>query len=169
MRPCTLAHQHLIETLADLFTSGQNFAQHFSQVFHPLVGEYDLIGKYPEAQDTIRNVDSYQNVFEELRGNISPELELIESRIVTPVKELQTILKSIRKNITKRDHKVRAFDPISVSHGDHTDQPTPQLVDYDRFNNSLTKLRDKKEKSLSDEKNLFKVSASLAYTPYTSH
>lgn len=32
-----------------------------------------------------------------------------------------------------------------------------QLVDYDRFNNSLTKLRDKKDKSLSDEKNLFKV------------
>lgn len=35
----------------------------------------------------------------------------------------------------------------------------PQLTDYDRFNNSLTKLRDKKEKSLSDEKNLFKVFA----------
>ena len=33
-----------------------------------------------------------------------------------------------------------------------------QLMDYDRFNNSLQKLRDKKEKSLSDEKNLFKVS-----------
>jgi amphiphysin len=33
-------------------------------------------------------------------------------------------------------------------------------VDYDRFNNSLTKLRDKKEKSLSDEKNLFKVISS---------
>jgi len=33
-----------------------------------------------------------------------------------------------------------------------------KLLDYDRFNNSLTKLRDKKEKSLSDEKNLFKVS-----------
>jgi hypothetical protein len=32
-----------------------------------------------------------------------------------------------------------------------------QLVDYDRFNNSLTKLRDKKEKTLNDEKNLFKV------------
>ena len=32
-----------------------------------------------------------------------------------------------------------------------------QLVDYDRFNNSLTKLRDKKERSLSDEKNLFKL------------
>ena len=32
-----------------------------------------------------------------------------------------------------------------------------QLVDYDRFNNSLTKLREKKDKSLGDEKNLFKV------------
>jgi amphiphysin len=31
------------------------------------------------------------------------------------------------------------------------------LVDFDRHNNSLNKLREKKEKSLSDEKNLFKV------------
>ncbi len=36
-----------------------------------------------------------------------------------------------------------------------------QLMDYDRFNNSLTKLRDKKEKSLSDEKNLFKARSHL--------
>lgn len=30
-------------------------------------------------------------------------------------------------------------------------------MDYDRHNNSLTKLREKKEKTLNDEKNLFKV------------
>lgn len=35
--------------------------------------------------------------------------------------------------------------------------PPLQLTDYDRHNNSYSKLRDKKEKSLSDEKNLFKV------------
>lgn len=35
-----------------------------------------------------------------------------------------------------------------------------QLTDFDRHNNSLSKLREKKEKSLSDEKNLFKVSLS---------
>ena len=34
-------------------------------------------------------------------------------------------------------------------------------MDYDRHNNSLTKLRDKKEKSLNDEKNLFKVGSSI--------
>ncbi|KAM5542259.1 hypothetical protein V8D89_004132 [Ganoderma adspersum] len=32
-----------------------------------------------------------------------------------------------------------------------------QPVDYDRYNNSLTKPRDKKEQTLNDEKNLFKL------------
>jgi amphiphysin len=43
---------------------------------------------------------------EELREALSPELELIESRIAGPAKELQAILKQIRKNMTKREHKV---------------------------------------------------------------
>lgn len=67
---------------------------------------------------------------------LAPELDLIDSRIVAPSKELVDICKKIRKTCVKRDHK---------------------LVDYDRHNNSLNKLREKKEKSLSDEKNLFKV------------
>ncbi|KAJ7451180.1 BAR-domain-containing protein [Mycena latifolia] len=119
-----------------LFTAGSGFATHFSTLFHPISGEYDLIGKNPDAGQTIRSVSKYETAMEELRSAIGPELELIESRIVGPVKELQQVMKLIRKTITKRDHK---------------------LTDYDRFNNSLTKLRDKKEKSLSDEKNLFKL------------
>jgi len=43
---------------------------------------------------------------EELRTSISPELELIESRVVGPMKEFQGIMKTIRKMITKREHKV---------------------------------------------------------------
>uniref|UniRef100_A0A0W0F9Y5 BAR-domain-containing protein n=1 Tax=Moniliophthora roreri TaxID=221103 RepID=A0A0W0F9Y5_MONRR len=119
-----------------LFTSGAGFATHFTAIFTPITGEYDLLGKHPDAAHTVRSVERYTNIMEEMRTSIGPELELIESRIVGPSKELQSILKMIRKTITKRAHK---------------------LTDYDRFNNSLTKLRDKKEKSLSDEKNLFKL------------
>ncbi|KAJ7037500.1 hypothetical protein C8F04DRAFT_1209850 [Mycena alexandri] len=119
-----------------LFTSGAGFATHFSTLFHPIAGEYDLIGKHPDSSQTVRSVSKYETAMEELRSSIGPELELIESRVVGPTKELQQVMKLIRKSITKRDHK---------------------LTDYDRFNNSLTKLRDKKEKSLSDEKNLFKL------------
>ena len=43
---------------------------------------------------------------EDLKTSVVPELELIESRIVGPIKEFQGILKAIRKSITKREHKV---------------------------------------------------------------
>ena len=43
-----------------------------------------------------------------MKSSVVPELELIESRIVGPIKEFQGILKAIRKSITKRGHKVRA-------------------------------------------------------------
>ncbi|KAG6814419.1 hypothetical protein H0H92_007422 [Tricholoma furcatifolium] len=119
-----------------LFTAGAGYGVHFAALFTPMGGEYDLIGKHPDATQTIHSVTKFQAAMEELKTLVTPELELIESRILAPLKELQTTLKTIRKTITKRDHK---------------------LVDYDRFNNSLTKLRDKKEKSLGDEKNLFKL------------
>ncbi|GJE96828.1 BAR-domain-containing protein [Phanerochaete sordida] len=124
------------EAVTNLFSSGAGFAKHFGTLFHPLTGEYDILRKYPDAEHTVKNVDQYETLMEELKSSVVPELELIQSRVMGPVKELQSIMKLIRKSITKREHK---------------------LVDYDRFNNSLTKLRDKKEKSLNDEKNLFKL------------
>lgn len=124
------------EAVVSLFTSANAFANHFNFLFSPISGELSLASKYPSAADTINNTPEYGKHMEDLRTSISPELELIESRIVSPLKEFQGVLKIIRKTITKRDHK---------------------LTDYDRFSNSLTKLRDKKEKSLSDEKNLFKL------------
>ncbi|KAI0321010.1 hypothetical protein OF83DRAFT_1052026 [Amylostereum chailletii] len=124
------------EAVNSLFTSGNSFAQHFATLFHPIQSEYDVLGKFPEAAHTVKNVDAYQGTLEELHGTIAPELELIESRVVGPVKELQAVLKTIRKMITKREHK---------------------LIDFDRHNNALSKLRDKKEKTLNDEKNLFKL------------
>ncbi|TEB39139.1 BAR-domain-containing protein, partial [Coprinellus micaceus] len=124
------------EAVTTLFTAGSSWATHYATVFEPMAGEYDLIGKHPDSARTVRNATKYSGHMEELRALIAPELELIQTRVSEPVKEFQTIVKTIRKTIVKRDHK---------------------LVDYDRFNNSLTKLRDKKERSLSDEKNLFKL------------
>ncbi|KAF6766426.1 hypothetical protein DFP72DRAFT_866466 [Ephemerocybe angulata] len=124
------------DAVTTLFTAGAGYGSHFATICTPIQGEYDLIGKHPEAAHTVRNVTKYQAAMEELRELIAPELELIQTRIFAPVREFQVIVKTIRKTIVKRDHK---------------------LTDYDRYNSSLTKLRDKKEKSLSDEKNLFKL------------
>jgi len=94
------------EGVTSLLTGAENWAIHFQNIFSPLSGEFDLIGRHPEAADTLRNVAAYQTVNSELRAALAPELELIQSRIIAPAKELQGIIKQIRKNITKRDHKV---------------------------------------------------------------
>ena len=98
------------EAVTNLFSSASGFSNHFATIFHPLTGEYDILRKYPEAEHTTKNVDQFENIMEELKGSVVPELELIQSRIVGPVKELQGIMKSIRKSITKREHKVRLLD-----------------------------------------------------------
>ena len=94
------------DAVGNLFTNGAGFAQHFANIFHPLAGEMDITRKHPEAEHTIKHVDQYEGVYEELKTAVVPELELIESRIIGPMKELQGIMKLIRKTITKRDHKV---------------------------------------------------------------
>lgn len=92
----------------------ENWAIHFQNIFSPIAGEFDLIGKHPEAADTVRNVGAYQSTNSELRSALAPELELIESRIAAPAKELQGLMKQIRKNITKRDHKVCRSENLSA-------------------------------------------------------
>ena len=96
------------EAVTKLFETGSGFAKHFATIFHPLQAEYDLLRNHPETEHTVKNVDQYENVMEELKAAVVPELELIQSRVMGPVKELQSIMKIIRKTITKRDHKVRS-------------------------------------------------------------
>lgn len=107
-----------------LFTSGAGFATHFAVIFQPLASELDVIGKHPDAAQTIRSVNKYETAMEEMRSLIGPELELIETRITGPAKELQSIMKLIRKSITKREHKVRGTSCIIISRSE-----SPTLVD----------------------------------------
>lgn len=123
-------------SLLAMLLSGSNFGAHFDALFHPIGSEYDLEQRHPNSQHTLVNISAYMTHMEELKETLTPEIELIESRVISPVNDFITVLKAIRKNITKRDHK---------------------LVDYDRHNNAYTKLKDKKEKSLKDEQSLFKV------------
>jgi amphiphysin len=72
----------------------------------------------------------------DLLATLQPELEMIETRVIRPADELLEIIKVIRKTATKRQHK---------------------QLDYDRHRATLKKLQDKKDKSLKDEKNIYKA------------
>ncbi|KAG0276370.1 hypothetical protein BGZ95_007616 [Linnemannia exigua] len=94
----------------------------------------------PTAPESIQAVDDFQAVMRETRDILLPEVDKLEMTVVRPLTEMQNNMKLIRKTMTKREHK---------------------LVDYDRYRISLKKLNDKKERTLNDEKQIYKLESQL--------
>lgn len=114
------------------------FSKAIAEIYLPISGRVSdpdsLISEgNPEG---IRACEEYEAIVKELQALLQPELEMIESRVIRPADELLEILKVIRKAAVKRDHK---------------------QLDYDRHRATLKKLQDKKEKSLKDEKAMYKA------------
>ncbi|TIA89041.1 hypothetical protein E3P99_02292 [Wallemia hederae] len=125
------------DSVQGLLRNGADFGKAFETIFQPIGSQdVDLEKKNPRSELTLNNITMYQVLMAELKDTLAPELDLIEGRVMTPAKEFKELLQRVRKTIVKRNHK---------------------LLDFDRFNNSLSKLREKKDKSMSDEKNLFKL------------
>lgn len=114
------------------------FSKACAEIYKPISGRASdpdsyVIDGNPEG---IRACEEYESIVNELKASLQPELEMIETRIVKPADELSEIVKVVRKTALKRDHK---------------------QLDYDRHRNTLKKLQDKKDKSLKDEKALYKA------------
>ena len=90
-----------------MIASNAAFAHEFSTMFHPLGSEYDLERRYPQMVQTLVNLTGFVAYLDDLREMLRPEFELISTRIVVPTQELEAMMKSVDKAITKRDHKVR--------------------------------------------------------------
>lgn len=114
------------------------FSKAIAELYKPISGRasdpstYTIEGN-PEG---IKACEEYEAIVRDLQETLTPELETIESRIISPADQLLEIIKGIRKIAVKRDHK---------------------RLDYDRHRNSLKKLQDKKDKSIKDEKALYKA------------
>jgi amphiphysin len=118
------------------------FSQACAEIYKPISGRVsDPDSIIPEGNpEGIRACEEYEAIVKELLATLQPELEMIETRVIQPADELLEIIKVIRKTVTKRQHK---------------------QLDYDRHRTSLKKLQDKKEKSLKDEKAMYKAEAEV--------
>jgi amphiphysin len=128
------------------------FSKAMTELYKPISGRasdpssYTIEGN-PEG---IRACEEYEAIMRELQETLQPELEMIDSRIISPANQLLDIIKVIRKVAVKREHK---------------------KLDYDRHRATLKKLQEKKDKSLKDEKALYKAEndveqATLEYNHY---
>jgi amphiphysin len=118
------------------------FSKAMNEIYKPISGRMSdpdsmKIEGNPEG---IRACEEYEAVVKDLQETLAPELEMIESRVIRPANELLDVIKQIRKAALKREHK---------------------KLDYDRRRATLKKLQEKKERTMKDEKALYKAEAEV--------
>lgn len=114
------------------------FSKAIGEIYKPISGRMsDPNSIIPEGNpEGIRACEEYEAIVAELKATLQPELEMIEQRVIAPADQLLEVVKIIRKIVIKRAHK---------------------QLDYDRHRQALKRLQDKKEKTLKDEKAMFKA------------
>ena len=114
------------------------FSKAIQEIYKPISGRVsDPDSLIQEGNpEGIRACEEYESIVHDLLETLQPELEMIEQRVIAPADQLLDVVKVIRKTAVKRQHK---------------------QLDYDRRRATLKKLQDKKEKTLKDEKALFKA------------
>lgn len=118
------------------------FSKGVAEIYKPISGRVSDPTSFEHEgnPEGIRACEEYETIVNELKTTLAPELEMIETRVIRPADELMEVIKAIRKTATKRQHK---------------------QLDYDRHKASLKKLQDKKEKTLKDEKAMYKAEADV--------
>ena len=121
-----------------MLTHQIEFSKSIAEIYKPISGRVsDPDSIIPEGNpEGIRACEEYETIVRELQATLQPELEMIQQRVISPADELLSIIKIVQKSTLKRQHK---------------------QLDYDRHRASLKKLQDKKEKTLKDEKALYKA------------
>lgn len=114
------------------------FSKALAEIYKPISGRLSDPDSFePEGNpEGIRACEEYEKTVTDLLETLQPQLEMIETRIIQPANELLEIIKVIRKTSQKRHHK---------------------QLDYDRHKATLQKLKEKKDRSLKDEKAMYKA------------
>lgn len=114
------------------------FSKAIAEIYKPISGRVsDPDSIIPEGNpEGIQACEEYEGIVRELQATLAPELEMIQARVIGPAEELLAVIKVAQKSLVKRQHK---------------------QLDYDRHRASLKKIQDKKDKSLKDEKALYKA------------
>lgn len=118
------------------------FSKSVADIYRPISGRLSDPDATEEEgnPEGIRACEEYERVVRDLLETLQPDLEMIQTRVIQPADELLEIIKVIRKTAQKRQHK---------------------QLDYDRHRATYQKLKDKKEKSLKDEKAMYKAEADV--------
>ncbi|KAF2014789.1 reduced viability upon starvation protein [Aaosphaeria arxii CBS 175.79] len=126
------------DAINSMLTHQIEFSKAIAEIYKPISGRMSDPDSFVQEGNVegIRACEEYEGIVKELQETLKPELEMIESRVISPADQLLEIIKAVRKIALKRDHK---------------------QLDYDRHRTALKKLQDKKDKTLKDEKAMYRA------------
>lgn len=118
------------------------FSKAVQEIYRPISGRVsDPNSIIPEGNpEGIQACEEYEAIVKDLQATLQPELEMIHARVIGPADELMGVIKVVQKSMHKRQHK---------------------QLDYDRHRANLKKIQDKKDKTLKDEKALYKAESEV--------
>jgi amphiphysin len=121
-----------------MLTHQIEFSKACAEIYKPISGRMSDPDSFVQEgnPEGIKACEEYEAIVHDLQGTLQPELEMIETRVIRPADELLEIIKVIRKAAVKRDHK---------------------QLDYDRHRATQKKLLEKKDKTLKDEKAIYRA------------
>ena len=128
------------DALNDMLTHQKKFAETLVEMFQPISSNKSGT---PKSSVTDLSANNFNKEIEtatqleismdRVKEEIMPHLLDIERQVVAPAAEYLSFFEQVKKYLTKREHK---------------------LVDYDRYREAVKKLKEKKDRSSSDEKKL---------------
>jgi amphiphysin len=138
----TLLPETRADLVAGMLTHQIEFSKAVAEIYKPISGRMSDPDSFVQEgnPEGIRACEEYEAIVKELQTTLAPELEMIETRVIRPADELLGIIKIVRKVAVKRDHK---------------------QLDHDRYRAALKKLQDKKDKTLKDEKAIYKAESDV--------
>ncbi|KAL9547055.1 hypothetical protein MBANPS3_006364 [Mucor bainieri] len=133
------------DSVSALLTHQAEMASYLSVIYSQHIGvEVEEGGVQRRVQPTpaaaLQAANDAEAAMAYCRDEILPQLDSVDQFVIRPSLELQEIIKTIQKTIVKRNHK---------------------LIDYDRHRVALQKLNVKTERTMNEEKAIFKVQSQL--------
>jgi amphiphysin len=88
------------------------FSKAIQEIYKPISGRAsDPNSAKPEGNVAgIHACEEYEAAVKDLQETLKPELEMLETRIISPANDLLAVIKTVQKMITKRNHKLLDYD-----------------------------------------------------------
>ncbi|KAK9471719.1 BAR domain-containing protein [Dipodascopsis tothii] len=130
------------ESINSMLTHQIEFSKAIEEIYKPISGRLsDPDSSKPEGNpEGIAACEQYRDIVSDLQTTLQPELEMLDTRIIRPADDLLDIMKIIQKLLVKRGHK---------------------QLDLDRYNMSVKKLQDKRDRTMKEEKQLYTAENNL--------